>query len=77
MVGVFTRKTTDEPAKFNFIAYYIDSGGSAEQKEALRKLLSGPSFAGLGQPAELKDALNRPHCTGPIAQLQQRLTQAG
>jgi hypothetical protein len=56
MVGVFTRKTTDEPAKFNFIAYYIDSGGSAEQKEALRKLLSGPSFAGLGQPAELKEA---------------------
>jgi len=56
MVGVFTRKLADEPAKFNFIAYYIDSGASAEQKEALRKLLSGPSFAGLGQPAELKEA---------------------
>jgi hypothetical protein len=56
MVGVFTRKVADEPAKFNFIAYYIDSGASAEQKEALRKLLSGPSFAGLGQPAELKEA---------------------
>ena len=56
MVGVFTRKVADEPAKFNFVAYYIDSGASAEQKEALRKLLSGPSFAGLGQPAELKEA---------------------
>src|SRR6201988_1514755 len=56
IVGVFTRKVADEPAKFNFIAYYIDSGASAEQKEALRKLLSGPSFAGLGQPAELKEA---------------------
>jgi len=55
MVGVFTRKVADEPAKFNFVAYYIDSGASAEQKEALRKLLSGPSFAGLGQPAELKE----------------------
>jgi len=56
LVGVFTRKVADEPAKFNFVAYYIDSGASAEQKEALRKLLSGPSFAGLGQPAELKEA---------------------
>jgi hypothetical protein len=56
IVGVFTRKVADEPAKFNFVAYYIDSGASAEQKEALRKLLSGPSFAGLGQPAELKEA---------------------
>jgi hypothetical protein len=43
-------------AKFNFVAYYIDSCASAEQKEALRKLLSGPSFAGLGEPAELKEA---------------------
>jgi hypothetical protein len=53
---MFTRKVADEPAKFNFVAYYIDSGASADQKEALHKLLSGPSFAGLGQPAELKEA---------------------
>ena len=26
------------------------------QKEALRKLFSGPSFAGMGQVAELKEA---------------------
>ena len=35
--------------------FYIDSGASVEQKEALRKLFSGPSFAGLGQPAELTE----------------------
>jgi hypothetical protein len=56
MAGEFTRKMTGGPTKFSFIAYYIDSGASAEQKEALRKLLSGPSFAGMGQPAELKEA---------------------
>ena len=26
-----------------------------EQKEALRKLFTGPSFAGMGQPAEVKE----------------------
>jgi hypothetical protein len=56
VVGEFTRMTTAEGAKHSFIAYYIDSGASADQKEALRKLFSGPSFAKMGQPAELKEA---------------------
>jgi Protein of unknown function (DUF1326) len=41
MDGVDLRRlacSLDEPAKFNFGAYYIDSGASAEQKEALRNL---------------------------------------
>jgi hypothetical protein len=56
IVAEFTRKTIGEPAKHSFIAYYIDSGASAEQKEALRKLFSGPSFAKMDQPAELTEA---------------------
>jgi hypothetical protein len=56
MAGQFTREVTGGPTKFSFVAFYIDSGATAEQKEALRKLFSGPSFAGLGQPAELKEA---------------------
>jgi hypothetical protein len=56
MAGQFTREVTGGPTKFSFVAFYIDSAATAEQKEALRKLFSGPSFAGLGQPAELKEA---------------------
>jgi hypothetical protein len=33
----------------------VYSGASAEQREALRKLFTGPSFAGMGQSAELKE----------------------
>ena len=44
-----------EQPKFTFTAYYIDSGASAEQREALRKLFTGPSFAAMGQAAELKE----------------------
>jgi hypothetical protein len=55
LAGEFARKIIGEPVKRSFVAYYIDSGASAEQREALRKLLTGPSFAGMGQPAELKE----------------------
>jgi hypothetical protein len=55
MAGQFTREVTSGPTKFRFVAFYIDSGASVEQKEALRELLSGPSFAGLGQPAEMTE----------------------
>src|SRR5215471_8672988 len=40
--GEFTQKVIGEPVKKTFEAYYIDSGASAEQKEALRKLFTGP-----------------------------------
>ena len=55
LAGEFTQKIIGEPVKRSFVAYYIDSGASAEQREALRKLLTGPSFAGIGQSAELKE----------------------
>jgi hypothetical protein len=55
VAGSFTQKVIGEPVKKTFVAYYIDSGASAEQKEALRKLFSGPSFAAMGQAAELKE----------------------
>jgi hypothetical protein len=49
LAGEFTQKNIGEPVKRSFVAYYIDSGASTEQREALRKLLTGPSFAGTGQ----------------------------
>jgi hypothetical protein len=55
LAGEFARKFVGERVKRSFVAYYIDSGASAEQKEALRKLFNGPSFVGMGQAAELKE----------------------
>jgi hypothetical protein len=55
LAGEFTQKVIGERTKNTFVAYFIDSGASAEQKEALRKLLTGPSFAALGQAAEVKE----------------------
>ena len=53
--GEFAQKVIGEPVKNSFVAYYIDSSASAEQKEALRKLFTGPSFAGNGPVAEVKE----------------------
>ena len=53
--GEFVQKTKDEQPKFTFTAYYIDSGASAEQREALRKLFTGSSPHAMGQPAEVKE----------------------
>ena len=55
IAGSFTQKVVGEPVKNTFVAYYIDSGASAEQKAALRKLFTGPSFAAQGQAAEVKE----------------------
>jgi hypothetical protein len=55
IAGEFALKIIGEPIKHSFVAYYIDSSASAEQREALRKLFSGPSFAAMGQAAELKE----------------------
>src|SRR6516164_2797153 len=53
--GEFAQKVIGEPVKKAFVAYYIDLGASAEQKEALLKLFTGPSFAGMGPVAEVKE----------------------
>jgi hypothetical protein len=55
IAGSFTQKVIGEPIKHTSVAYYIDSGASADQKEALRKLFTGPSFAAQGQAAEVKE----------------------
>jgi len=55
IAGEFALKIIGEPIKHSFVAYYIDSSASAEQREALRKLFSGPSFAAMGKAAELKE----------------------
>src|SRR6516225_5665233 len=55
IAGEFALKIIGEPIKHSFVAYYIDSGASPEQREALRKLFTGPSFAAMGQAAELKE----------------------
>lgn len=56
MAGEFTRKAFGEPTKHSFIAFYVDAHASAEQKQALQKLLTGPAFAEMGQPTEIKEA---------------------
>jgi len=56
IAGEFALKIVGEPVKRSFVAYYIDSGASTEQRDALRKLFTGPSFAGMGQPAEVKES---------------------
>lgn len=53
--GEFVQKMMGEQPKFTFTAYYIDSGASAEQREALRKLFTGSSPHAMGQPAEVKE----------------------
>jgi len=55
IAGEFLKKVIGESLKKTFTAYYIDSGASAEQKEALRKLFTGPTFAAQGQAAEVKE----------------------
>jgi hypothetical protein len=53
--GEFVQKTMGEQPKFTFTAYYIDSGASGEQREALHKLFTGSSPHAIGQPAEVKE----------------------
>jgi hypothetical protein len=55
IAGEFLRKVIGEMPKNTFVAYYIDSSASAEQREALRKLFTGPSFAASGQATEVKE----------------------
>src|ERR1700751_6157020 len=55
IAGEFLRKTIGESLNKTFTAYDIDAGASAEQKDALRNLFTGPSFAAQGQAAEVKE----------------------
>ena len=55
LAGAFGRKEPRGPQQYNFVAYYLDTAPSAEQREALRKILASPFFAKLGQPTEVKE----------------------
>jgi hypothetical protein len=49
----FTGKPSD--AQFAYAAYYIDSNASKAQKKALREILSGEPFSGLGKQLGIKE----------------------
>jgi len=55
LAGAFNRMEAGGADKYRFIAYYIDAGASAEQKEALKKIFAGPEFEPMGKPAEVKE----------------------
>ncbi|MDH3254164.1 MAG: DUF1326 domain-containing protein [Acidobacteriota bacterium] len=54
MAGEFTRANEQGEQKYLYVAYYVDSGAGTEQQKALRTILTGPAFAPLGEPGEVK-----------------------
>jgi hypothetical protein len=52
--GEFTRADEQGKQKYLYVAYYVDSGAGTEQQKALRTILTGPAFAPLGEPGEVK-----------------------
>jgi hypothetical protein len=55
MVGEFVRQKPQDAATWRYVAYYIDVQAGERQKRALKAILTGPAFAPLGKPAELKE----------------------
>jgi len=55
VAGEFAREHHHAEPGFMYVAYYIDSGASKEQRDALRAILTGPMFAAMGKPAEIKE----------------------
>ncbi len=55
LAGEFARPTHDPAQEYRYVAYYVDTNASSEQRKALRKILTGPAFAALGKPAEVKE----------------------
>lgn len=53
--GAFGRSKEMGEKEPDFVVYYIDASASDEQKDALRKLISGPAFAGFGVPKEINE----------------------
>ena len=54
MAGEFTRADEQGQQKYLYVAYYVDSSADSKQQAALRTILTGPNFAPLGKPAEVK-----------------------
>lgn len=55
MVAEFARPTPEAAQEYRYVAYYVDTNASRAQRRALRKILTGATFAGLGKPAEVKE----------------------
>lgn len=55
LAGEFVRDKGQADQTYTYVAYYIDSEADDSQREALRAILTGPAFAPLGEPAEVKD----------------------
>ena len=53
--GAFGRSKERDPQEYDFVAYYIDSHASAEQRDALRSILASKAFEMMGKPAEVKE----------------------
>ena len=51
----FSHPARESPREYHFVAFYIDSGASREQKQAIGKILAGAAFAEFGEPVEIKE----------------------
>ena len=54
MLGEFAGEA--RAPEFHYAAFYIDSAGSSEQKEAMHAILSGAPFSGLGEQLGIKES---------------------
>lgn len=54
--GAFGRpKEAGSEQVYDFVAFYIDANANAEQRDALKKLLSSKAFAAFGKPVEVQE----------------------
>lgn len=55
MAGEFSHPARESPREYHFVAFYIDTGASREQKQAIGEILVGAAFAEFGEPVEIKE----------------------
>jgi hypothetical protein len=55
LAGEFAGEGHHDTQGFMYVAYYIDSNASEAQREAVKAILEGQMFKGLGKPVEVKE----------------------
>ncbi len=55
MASEFSHPARESPREYHFVAFYIDTGASREQKQAIGEILAGAAFAEFGEPVEIKE----------------------
>jgi len=55
LAGAFGRPKVREQEQYDFVAFYIDAGIAAGQKNALKQLLASEPFKLFGNPVEVKE----------------------